>query len=435
MQRLLAITVGALLATSPVNAADDQPTPTWPPGDTVVSLLEAIGTRDSFGLRSDPEFVARSLADPATFPYLYEGLPLTAQEHADMVHRLEIQRQLYIPSGRPNYAGAYIDQRRGGIPVYLFTEIGDDIEATLERMMPGIEFEIHRVAASLDELTRLKERISGAREELWQEGIELVSVSVDVVGNRVEVGLLEATDEARARVAEFGEPVVVIEESVPVLDAGASPFEHLWSPLDASQISLRYTCDRPFTLADLAAATPASEADPSLRDAIEHWGRNLLDEDADWSVVSAGRSRVLAMAVDGKRVDSMELRRAATDGFVAETWEFERGGSCQPLSAIGRGLGYPWRLDPDHPPPGPGARTLHLIGDAGCNGTERRGKPHVRYTRDAVLIAIPMGSKIHSDACHGLGPRKMTVKLPKRLGNRALYDIGSLPVREVAPAP
>lgn len=50
-----------------------------------------------------------------------------------------------------------------------------------------------------------------------------------------------------------------------------------------------------------------------------------------------------------------------------------------------------------------------------------------------MLIAIPMGSKVHSDMCHGLGPTKMTITLPKPLGDRALYDVGSLPVRLVAP--
>jgi hypothetical protein len=427
---------GSLLLSSVSVLAQESPTPvpTWPPGENVVSIIEAIETRDAFGLRSDPDYVAQSLVDPLGFPHLYEGLPLTAEEHADMVHRLEVQRQLFIPSGRPDYAGAYIDQRRGGIPVFLFTEVDDEIEATLQRLMPGIEFEIHQVGVSLDELTRLKERISSAREELWQEGIELVSVSVHVVANRVEVGVIEATAEARARIAEFGEPVVVIEESLPVLDSAgaASPFAGLWEPLDPDDVSLRYYCDgMPFTLSQLASATPATAADPSLRDAIEHWGRSLLDEDVEWSIVHAGRSRVLAMAMDGDRVDSMELRRAATDGYVAETWEFERGGDCEPRTAIGRGLGYPWRLAHDYPAPGPRTRELHVIGNAGCNGTERRGKPHIRYARDAVLIAIPMGSVIHSDMCHGLGPKKMTITLPKRLGTRAMYDVGSLPIREV----
>lgn len=430
---------GSLLLSSVSVLAQESPTPvpTWPAGESVVSIIEAIGTRDTFGLRSDPGYVAHSLTDPVAFPHLYEGLPLTAEEHADMVHRLEVQRQLFIPSGRPDYAGAYIDQRRGGIPVFLFTEVDDEIEATLQRMMPGIEFEIHVAAVSLDELTRLKERISSAREELWQEGIELVSVSVHVVANRVEVGVIEATDEARARLAEFGERVVVIEESLPVLDTAgaASPFAGLWEPLDPDDVSLRYYCDgTPFTLSQLASATPATAADPSLRDAIEHWGRRLFGG-GEWYIVRAGRSRVLAMAVDGKRVESMELRRVSTGGYVAETWEFERGGDCDPRTAIGRGLGYPWRLDPEYPAPGPRTRTLHVIGNAGCNGTERRGKAHVHYTSHAALIAIPMGSKIHSDMCHGLGPKTMTIALSKRLGTRAMYDVGSLPIREVAPAP
>ncbi|RKY16646.1 MAG: hypothetical protein DRQ55_17555, partial [Planctomycetota bacterium] len=164
---------------------------------------------------------------------------------------------------------------------------------------------------------------------------------------------------------------------------------------------------------------------------IHGHGRSLLEGDGDWYVVKRGDGRVLALAIDGRRVDSMGFERWKTETFFADTWDFVRGGSCEPQAAFGRGIGGDWRLDPDYPPPGPRARRLHVIGNAGCNGTERRGKARIHYTKDALLIAIPMGSKVHSDMCHGLGPKRMTITLPKPLGDRALYDVGSLPIRQV----
>ena len=83
--------------------------------------------------------------------------------------------------------------------------------------------------------------------------------------------------------------------------------------------------------------------------------------------------------------------------------------------------------------PGSGAVSLGAGGPilATRSRVRRRGKARIRTERDAVLIAIPMGNRIHSDMCHGLGPKPMTITLPKPLGDRALYDVGSLPIRQV----
>jgi hypothetical protein len=52
-------------------------------------------------------------------------------------------------------------------------------------------------------------------------------------------------------------------------------------------------------------------------------------------------------------------------------------------------------------------------------------------TADAVLIAIPMRALVRSVSGPCLGPTRMTVKLPKPLGERALFDAGELPIRRV----
>jgi heat shock protein HslJ len=64
------------------------------------------------------------------------------------------------------------------------------------------------------------------------------------------------------------------------------------------------------------------------------------------------------------------------------------------------------------------------------NGGERAGKPMIEMTDEAALIAIPMrttGARGSGAAC--LGPTKLTIRLPEPLGQRTLYDAGSLPLR------
>jgi hypothetical protein len=69
------------------------------------------------------------------------------------------------------------------------------------------------------------------------------------------------------------------------------------------------------------------------------------------------------------------------------------------------------------------------LGYTGCNGTEKAGPARIHVTDQAMLIAIPMRSILPGDACAGLGPIPMTVRLPEPLAQRTLYDAGSLPIR------
>jgi hypothetical protein len=179
-----------------------------------------------------------------------------------------------------------------------------------------------------------------------------------------------------------------------------------------------------FTTTDLEAASRPSDVSPRLAAAVEETGLTISDRRVDWNIVRQTDDRVLALAPMGRTVDVQFLD--STD----EGWEFKTGGStCTPRAGFGeRGVGR-WRLDPAFPAPGPKSRRLHVLGYLGCLGTERAGKARVHMTDDVALMAIPMRSTVgpHSGDC--LGPTKMTVRLPKPLGRRSLYDAGSLPLR------
>ncbi len=221
------------------------------------------------------------------------------------------------------------------------------------------------------------------------------------------------------------------------ITSARSPFESLWQPFEAADIPFRYRCatEDSFTTMDLADATPTDESSDPLAEAIGYWGGRLGGA-MDWHIVSQIDDRVLALSpASGSDfpVEELELVSTISDGPGYETWDFVGGGNCRPEAVLGRGIAGQWRLDPRFPAPGPKTRTLHVLGYVGCNGTEKTGPARFHATDEAMLIAIPMGSTFNSDACSGLGPTRMTVALPEPLGQRDLYDAGSLPIRRIGP--
>ena len=132
----------------------------------------------------------------------------------------------------------------------------------------------------------------------------------------------------------------------------------------------------------------------------------------------------LALAPGRSWVDDQLLERTE-DG-----WHFRTGsGGCEPRAVFGDRSAGRWRLDPAFAAPGPKTRTLHVLGYLACNGSERAGKARIELTDDAALIAIPMRTTRSERRERCLGPMPMTVTLPEPLGQRALYDASSLPLR------
>jgi hypothetical protein len=219
--------------------------------------------------------------------------------------------------------------------------------------------------------------------------------------------------------------------------AASLSFEHLWAPLDPADVPFDYVCEPglPFTLSDLANRRSLDGEPESLAAAIRQWGARISSGTADWSVVRQTDGHVLALAPgDVGWMESMKLAARSGDTFAGfdldGSWDLETGGDCRAQTTLGAGH---WRLDPKYRAPGPTARTLHVLGYLGCNGTEKAGKARVHTTDDAMLVAIPMRSRFNSDMCDGLGPTPMTIRLPKPLGDRVLYDAGSLPIRRIGP--
>jgi hypothetical protein len=195
-----------------------------------LDLEAAIQFRETFGLRADPDFVLAVATDASPDSSRF-GVPLTAAEVEDLDARMAL-REAFEPAleaaiKSPAYAGAFIDQLRGGQPVILTTD-----QAAMERGLAEAEgselAEIRVVDRTLEELGTLSEEIQASEKELGEQGVNIVSVGIDIVGNRVQVGVAGSSVENSASItSRFGRDVRVFTDEKTEFDA--CTVEQCWS--------------------------------------------------------------------------------------------------------------------------------------------------------------------------------------------------------------
>lgn len=205
-------------------------------GPTPTDIDHAVHFRGSVGFRDGRGFVERTYVDTSDFPDDSWGIPLSREEAADLKARLEVQLSLgdaqeYAMS-RDTFAGVYLDQLRGGLPVFQFVgdagRFRDDIAERLDR---GTDFEVREVQRSWSELTQVQSRIDAADADLEKDGIHVVRTSIDTSGNRVVVGVQGLTDARGSRLKErFGNAIVTIEDGPARADYCDDTF-NCWPPM------------------------------------------------------------------------------------------------------------------------------------------------------------------------------------------------------------
>lgn len=89
----------------------------------------AAELRRAFGFDSDPATVARAAVDSASFPNRTYGIPLSLDEAAEVSRRIRVQLSLGGAitelETRPDWAGVWIDQEAGAVPVFQFAGEGE----------------------------------------------------------------------------------------------------------------------------------------------------------------------------------------------------------------------------------------------------------------------------------------------------------------------
>ncbi len=210
----------------------------------------------------------------------------------------------------------------------------------------------------------------------------------------------------------------------------AVPTTELWSPVDLAALHWPYTCSSPpFRASAIAAPGGIPTEDPGLGRLVQVRGpdAHLLWADEDDAVIGvvvdgSPRARQPIYYHDLEKVDGM--------------WRAGGGeGDCQPWARFEQlqALGGRWRLDPAYPPPDRRSTVLHtLVTYPGCpTAVEPRGRPRVATTDEAVVVVVPVVTTNTSDMCTPGKPSAVTIRLPGPLGDRTLYDAGTLPMREV----
>ena len=190
-----------------------------------VSVQAAMSFRHDFGLREDEDYVTASFDDP-DFSDGDWGIPLNRAELDDLAGRVNDNQSILgvieWAHDRSDTGGVYLDQKRGGMPVFLFVDRMKHFrDEFAERMPASIDFEVELVDHSLAELTAVKDDITRDWFDLRKQGIYLVYSQVDVVNNRVEVGVLERTDKAVSVLEAYAGFVRVVQQDGLQLDACA----------------------------------------------------------------------------------------------------------------------------------------------------------------------------------------------------------------------
>jgi hypothetical protein len=228
----LACALPCLSLTGPLTpvALAKAPGGSMPPRSSLLAADDAGGSdaatrfRQQFGLRADRDYVDSSTRDSKSFPNLDWGIPLSEDEAADLQSRLSIQDGLRdaieFAAAEPSYAGTYLDQLRGGLPVFLFTDVAatDRVQLAAKIKVPT-EIAIAPAKWTLEELMATKRTVAKSRESLRTAGVNVTSVSIDIEANVVEVSVIDADSRAEAAISELAPGTVVVDGTLPLADA------------------------------------------------------------------------------------------------------------------------------------------------------------------------------------------------------------------------
>jgi len=166
-------------------------------------MEEARRFRTSFGLRSDDAWIVQVAADPNASDHAF-GIPLTQEEVDELGNRqvaIDAIREVVTQYGLDHpedWAGAWIDQKRGGILVAAFSgSFERHRTALLSQVHPTAPLEILEVERSLQELKTEAARLDPYDPWLATVPAVLESAGVDEQTNSVLARISSVNPDAR----------------------------------------------------------------------------------------------------------------------------------------------------------------------------------------------------------------------------------------------
>jgi V8-like Glu-specific endopeptidase len=183
-------------------------------GAKAADVDAAAAFRAKLGLRSDRAFVTATFGNRA-YSAAQWGVPLDQAEAADLAGRAKLQKDLAGAlrawARDPASAGAYIDHRAKGAPVFLTTADPGKARVVVARAIPnGANARFLRVGHSMAELLTLQDRVNADLGAGNLADLGVRSTAIDARANAVAVGVASDTAEVRsALVARYGPAVDV----------------------------------------------------------------------------------------------------------------------------------------------------------------------------------------------------------------------------------
>lgn len=220
---VLTIVMASTLAASPATIAVD--TPLGTPSQSDVELEQAARFRAALGFDATEATVNRAASDRTAYPDLTFGVPLSKTEAAEVLRRnqvaLDIAPAIESASADPTWAGAWIDHRSGGVPVFQFAgDTKGKAQALESSLPPGVAYRLVSVRRSLAELEQAKASVWDEADALRSRGIEITAVGIDTAGNRLRVGVLGVDAAVEAMPTdEFGPDLEVHQQDYGTADA------------------------------------------------------------------------------------------------------------------------------------------------------------------------------------------------------------------------
>lgn len=195
--------IAACAGSAPSAPPSSTPSPARPPTasaspEPAADLETAIAVREALGMRSDRDWVEEVQGDPASL-LSNLGILLSAAELADLQRQQSMldDRSALVAYGvrhADQYGGMYIDQPLG-TAVILFTGNLDTHQAAVSGLPRGAAVDVRLCTFTDAELTAVMDDLDF--NALRSEGIDVISASLDTIGNVVRVEAKAASPDAK----------------------------------------------------------------------------------------------------------------------------------------------------------------------------------------------------------------------------------------------
>lgn len=220
----LGIAMVLVVSSTPVPAAATAAELVPTPSVSRAESERAHEFRRMFGLRDDAAYIERAAIDPEFSSENY-GVPLSASEEAEMQRRVQLESDSRPAADygmkQSSWGGYYFDQQARGAPVFMFTGGLSEHERAIQDLLPkGTDFRLQPVDQTLAELERIQADVTTAILAYRASGVRITSVGVDLLGNRVTVGIQGLTSGRASEIKQqFGPDIDVHEEAPARSDA------------------------------------------------------------------------------------------------------------------------------------------------------------------------------------------------------------------------